>query len=62
MNDEVAAPAELEPPAAATIRTEAIMARARKLERTRRADAARITALVQYMLHRDDQSRDVSHR
>ena len=62
MNDEVAAPAELEPPAAATIRTEAITARARKLERTRRADAARITALVQYMLHRGDQSSDLSHR
>ena len=46
MNDEVAAPAELEPPAAATIRTEAITARARKLERTRRADVVRITALV----------------
>ena len=62
MNDEVAAPAELDPPAAATIRTEAITARARKLERTRRADAARITALVQYMLHRGEPSRDLSHR
>jgi hypothetical protein len=62
MNDEVAAPAELDPPAAATIRTEAVTARARRLERTRRADAARITALVQYMLHRGDPSRDLSHR
>jgi hypothetical protein len=62
MNDEVAAPAELDPPAAATIRTEAVTARARRLERTRRADAARITALVQYMLHRGEPSRDLSHR
>jgi hypothetical protein len=61
MNDEVAAPVELDRPAAATIRTEAVTARARELERNRRADAARITALVQYMLHRGDDGRDVSH-
>jgi hypothetical protein len=60
MNDEVAVPADLDRPAAATIRTEAITARARELERTRRADAARITALVQYMLHRGDDGRDLS--
>ena len=39
MNDEVAAPVELDRPAAATIRTEAVTARARELERNRRADA-----------------------
>ena len=60
MNDEVAAPAELDPPAATGIPAEAVTMRTRELERTRRADAARITALVQYMLHRGDEGRDLS--
>lgn len=61
MNDEVAVPAEAEPAATAAVRSEAVSARDRELERTRRADAARITALVQYMLHRGDDGRDLSH-
>ena len=61
MNDEVAVPAKLDPPPEAT-GSEAVSARAREIERTRRADAARITALVQYMLHRGVDSRDLSHR
>ena len=61
MNDEVAAPVDLDPPGTATIGAEAVTARARELERTRRADAARITALVQYMLHRGDDGRELSH-
>jgi hypothetical protein len=60
MNDEVAESAELDPPAAGAIRSEAVTARARELERTRRADAARITALVQYMLHRGEDGRDLA--
>ena len=36
------------------IGSEALTARDRELERSRRADAARITALVQYMLHRGE--------
>lgn len=60
MNDEVAVPAKLDPPLEAT-GSEAVTARDRELERTRRADAARITALVQYMLHRGDDGRDRSH-
>ena len=60
MNDEVAVPAELEPaPRGAATGSEAVAARARELERTRRADAARITALVQYMLHRGEDGRDL---
>ena len=60
MNDEVAVPAKLDPPPEAT-GSEAVSARAREIERTRRADAARITALVQYMLHRGADGRDLSH-
>ena len=37
MNDEVAESAELDPPVAAANRTQAVTARARELERTRRA-------------------------
>jgi hypothetical protein len=59
MNDEVAAPAELDQRVAAALRAEAVTARRRELERTRRAEAARVTALVQYMLHRGDDGRDV---
>ena len=59
MNDEVAAPAKLDPKGAALIRAQAAKARRRQLERTRRADAARVTALVQYMLHRGDDGRDL---
>ena len=59
MNDEVAVPAEVEPPVTAAAGTEAVTTRARELERTRRADAARITALVQYMLHRGEDGRDL---
>ena len=54
MNDEVAVPAELDTTATAPIRSESVTARMREMERTRRADAARVTALVQYMLHRGD--------
>lgn len=60
MNDEVAVPAEVQPAATAAVRSEAVPARDRELERTRRADAARITALVQYMLHRGEDGRDLS--
>ena len=60
MNDEVAVTAKLDPPPEAT-GSEAVTARAREIERTRRADAARITALVQYMLHRGADGRDLSH-
>ena len=48
-------------PAAGATGSEAVTARAREIERTRRADAARITALVQYMLHRGEDGRDLSH-
>jgi hypothetical protein len=58
MNDEVAVPAKLDPRPEAT-GSEAVTARARDLERTRRADAARITALVQYMLHRGEDGREL---
>jgi len=54
MNDEVAAPVKLDPRSAAVIRAQATTARRRELERTRRADAARATALVQYMLRRGE--------
>jgi len=50
MNDEVAVPADLTPRTGTE--SEALTARDRQVERSRRADAARITALVQYMLHR----------
>ena len=59
MNDEVAAPTKLDPKGAALIRAQAAKARRRQLERTRRADAARVTALVQYMLHHGDDGRDL---
>jgi hypothetical protein len=62
MNDDVAAPTELDPRDVAPIRPEALTARKRELERTRRADAARITALVQYMLHRGDDGRDLARQ
>jgi hypothetical protein len=58
MNDEVAVSAKLDPPPEAT-GSELVSARARELERMRRADAARITALVQYMLHRGEDGRDL---
>jgi hypothetical protein len=54
MNDEVAAPVELDPPRTAVARAKAVTSRKRELERTRRADAARVTALVQYMLRRGE--------
>ena len=59
MNDEVAVSAEpeLAPAPGAAVSSEAVAARARELERTRRADAARITALVQYMLPRGEDGR-----
>jgi hypothetical protein len=59
MNDEVAVSDEVQAPPAATASSEAAAARARELERTRRADAARVTALVQYMLHRGADARDL---
>jgi hypothetical protein len=59
MNDEVAAPAELDPPVTAASRTESVPASRRELERTRRADTARVTALVQYMLRGGDDGRDL---
>ena len=59
MNDEVAVSAKVEAPPAAPAGSEAVTARARELERTRRADAARITALVQYMLHSGGDARDL---
>ena len=59
MNDEVAVPAKLDSPPE-VIGSEAVTARAREIERNRRADAARITALVQYMLHRGEDGRDVA--
>jgi hypothetical protein len=61
MNDEVAVPADLNPRTGTEIGSEALTARDRELERSRRADAARITALVQYMLHRGADGRDLSH-
>jgi hypothetical protein len=57
MNDEVAVSAKIEAPPAAAVSSEAAGARA--LERDRRADAARITALVQYMLQRGADARDL---
>jgi hypothetical protein len=59
MNDEVAVSAKVEAPPAASMSPEAATARARELERNRRADAARVTALVQYMLHRGREARDL---
>jgi hypothetical protein len=59
MNDEAAVSAKIEAPPAAAASSEAGAARTRELERTRRADAARVTALVQYMLHRGDDAREL---
>jgi hypothetical protein len=59
MNDEVAVSAKVQAPPPATASSEAAAARARELERTRRADAARVTALVQYMLHSGADTRDL---
>jgi hypothetical protein len=59
MNDEVAVSDKVQAPPAARASSEAAAARARELERTRRADAARVTALVQYMLHRGADARDL---
>jgi hypothetical protein len=59
MNDEVAVSAKIEAPPAAAVSSKAAGNRARALERDRRADAARITALVQYMLHRGADARDL---
>ena len=61
MNDEVAAPAELDPKGAAVVRAEAAKSRKRELERTRRAEAARVSALVRYMLRRRDDRTDLAH-
>ena len=61
MNDEVAAPTELDPKGAAAIRAEAAKARRREVERTRRAEAARVSALVRYMLRRADDRNDLAH-
>jgi hypothetical protein len=60
MNDDVAAPVELDPQGVRTTPADAVALNRRELERTRRADAARITALVQYMLHRGDDGRDLA--
>ena len=59
MHDEVAVSDKVEAPPAASMSPEAATASDRELERTRRADAARITALVQYMLHRGQDARDL---
>src|SRR3954465_4418122 len=59
---EAAVSARVQAPPAAPATSEAAPARARELERTRRADAARITALVQYMLHRGEDARDPHQR
>jgi hypothetical protein len=48
---DLAAPAELDRLSAARVRPLDGPAARRELERTRRAEAARIAALVQYMLH-----------
>jgi hypothetical protein len=59
MNDEAAVSAKIEAPPAAAVSAEAAATSTRELERTRRADAARVTALVQYMLHRGEDARDL---
>jgi hypothetical protein len=51
MDNDVAVPTELEPPHAALMPAPDELAAKRTLERERRAEAARITALVQSMLH-----------
>jgi hypothetical protein len=50
MDDHLPSPPALEPPRFAPRPSDPTAAR-RDLERARRAEAARITALVQYMLH-----------
>jgi hypothetical protein len=52
MDEDLLAPGDLDRPDAATI-PPALRASAqqRELERSRRAEAARVAALVQYMLH-----------
>jgi hypothetical protein len=58
MDNDVAVPAELEPPRAAFMPVTDELAARRALERERRAEAGRIAALVQSMLrpHREDQA------
>jgi hypothetical protein len=58
MDNDVALPAKLEPARAARTAVPDELAARRALERARRAEAARVTALVQSMLrrHGDDQA------
>jgi hypothetical protein len=58
MDNDVALPTELEPPHAALMPVPDELAAKRALERERRAEAARIAALVQSMLrtHGGDQA------
>jgi hypothetical protein len=59
MDDHLPSPAALEPPGLAPPVPSDAEAAKRDLERARRAEAARITALVQYMLHdRGEPSKD----
>jgi hypothetical protein len=51
MDEDLLAPVELERPDAAAIPPAMRAAEQRELERARRAEAARVAALVQYMLH-----------
>jgi hypothetical protein len=51
MDNDVAVPAELEPPHAALMPVPDELAAKRALERERRAEAGRIAGLVQSMLH-----------
>jgi hypothetical protein len=51
MDNDVAVPAELDPPPAALMPIHDELAARRVWERERRAEAARIAALVQSMLH-----------
>ncbi|HEX7300035.1 MAG TPA: hypothetical protein VF257_13630 [Solirubrobacteraceae bacterium] len=56
MDNDLAVPAQLEPPRAAFTPVPDELAARRALERERRAEAARVAALVQSMLrpHRED--------
>jgi hypothetical protein len=58
MDNDVAVPAELEPPPAALMPVPDELAARRARERERRAEAGRVAALVQSMLrtHSDDQA------
>ena len=58
MDNDVALPAELKPPPTALTRLPDELAARRAVERERRAEAARVAALVQSMLqrHGDDQA------